>query len=199
VTRALSVAAMCVLLLTACTSTAHHSSTQRPVRSGPGLAKLVATADLQPCPRSVSTRASAGLPDVTLPCLGRGPAVHLGGLVGAPTVVNIWASWCGPCQKETTYLAQAYDALRGRVRFLGVDDEDESDSALDFAAHVRPRMRYPSVVDANKQLLLGIHNGGVPVTLYVNRQGKLVHTHLGPYLSVAALRADISHYLGVST
>jgi thiol-disulfide isomerase/thioredoxin len=165
--------------------------------SNPPHARLVAAAHLDPCPMSRTTRVSA-LPEVTLPCLGAGPRVHLAGLTGMPTVVNIWGSWCGPCQVEAPHVSAVYDALKGRVRFLGVDDEDDPDSALDFATHVRPPIRYPSVVDEDKKVLLALHETAVPMTLFVTSSGRIAHTTLGPYRSAAALRADIGRYLGVA-
>lgn len=171
-----------------------------PTDGGPNHAQLVAKAQLDPCPASTSTKSSVSLPDVTLPCLGIGPAVHLAGLAGAPTVVNVWGSWCGPCQAETTYLSTAYDELKPRVRFLGVDTEDTNDSALDFAPHVKPAMRYPSVVDQNKKVLIGLNLfNAVPTTIFVDASGKVRHISPGPYRSTKTLLADIKRYLGVST
>ena len=138
-------------------------------------------------------------PDLTLPCLGHGPAVHLAGLSGAPTVLNIWGSWCGPCQAETRYLSSVYDDAKGKVRFLGVDTEDDPKSALDFAPHVSPPMRYPQVVDKDKKLLIGLNiPSAVPTTVFVDASGRVVRiTHL-PYRSEKSLRADIRRYLGVT-
>lgn len=165
----------------------------------PDYADLVARAHLDPCPTSSPTRAAKSLPSLTLPCLATGPAVHLGGLVGQPTVVNIWGSWCGPCQAETRYLSTVYDAVRGKVRFLGVDTEDDAKSALDFAAHVDPPMRYPQVVDKDKRLLIGLNiPSNVPTSVFVAASGRVVHISPGAYHSAEALRADIRRYLGVA-
>jgi thiol-disulfide isomerase/thioredoxin len=159
---------------------------------------LRAEARLDPCPASSPTAANGGLPNVTLRCLGEGPDVHLAGLRGTPTVVNIWGSWCVPCQEEMPFLSSVYDADRGKVRFLGVDTEDSIDSALDFGRHVTPRVRYPSVVDPDKQVLLGLAKApGPPETAFVDAAGALVHVHVGPYQSAAALKADIAAYLHV--
>jgi cytochrome c biogenesis protein CcmG, thiol:disulfide interchange protein DsbE len=165
---------------------------------GPSHAQLVARAALDPCPPSQAGRIPGGLPDVTLPCLGAGPRVHLAGLRGTPTVVNIWGSWCGPCQAEATYLATVYDELRPRVRFLGVDTEDDPNSALDFAPHVAPPMHYPSVVDDQKKVLVGLQLlSAVPSTVFVDASGRVVHKSAVAYHSAAAVRADIARYLGV--
>ena len=193
VTVALAVAAMS----TACTGSSGPPDAVRTIEPGPQRSQLVAAAGLDPCPASSATAGGGGLPDVTLPCLGDGPAVHLAGLRG-PLVVNIWGSWCVPCQRETPFLAEAHRDLKGQVAFLGVDTEDRPDSALDFAAHVQPRMRYPSVVDDDKAVLLGVHGpSAVPMTIFVDRNGRVVHLSIESYDSVDAVLADVTRYLGV--
>jgi cytochrome c biogenesis protein CcmG, thiol:disulfide interchange protein DsbE len=166
----------------------------------PKHSQLVAAADLDKCPPSQPTSVSGGLPALTLRCLGAGPAVHLAGLAGKPLVLNIWGTWCGPCIAETRYLSTVYDELRPRVRFLGVDtDEASYDAGLSFAPHVRPPMRYPSVLDFDKKVLLDLHGPvGVPQTVFVNADGEVVQRISAPYRSAAALRADIARYLGVT-
>ena len=140
---------------------------------------------------------SGGLPNVTLDCLGDGPAVHLAGLTGKPTVVNIWAAWCGPCQNEQPYLSSVYSAMKSKVRFLGVDTVDSADDALSFSAH--DAVRYPSVVDPDKKALLGVHVApGPPETVFVDRAGKVVHVYPGEYKTAAALRHDVATYLHVT-
>jgi len=132
---------------------------------------------------------------VTLACLGTGPSVRMAGLRG-PAVVNVWGSWCMPCQQEATYLSQVASTTP-RVRFLGVDTEDSSDSALDFDTHVSPPVHYPSVVDQDKKVLLALRSPGPPVTAFVGADGTVVFTKRGAYTSTTQLRADIARYLHV--
>ena len=69
----------------------------------------VAGADqLQACP-SVQSRQPApkGLPELSLPCLGKGPDTRLSDLRG-PLLINVWAQWCGPCREEAPYLAELH-------------------------------------------------------------------------------------------
>ncbi|HET6816690.1 MAG TPA: TlpA disulfide reductase family protein [Mycobacteriales bacterium] len=195
--RTTALVAGALVLLAGCTSSGRSAAGPQYPKN-PDHTQLVAAAALEPCPGSAASPVSGGLPDVTLPCLGDGPAVHLAALRGRPMLVNLWGSWCGPCQKETPFLAAAHARLGERVRFLGVDTEDQSDSALDFAAHVRPRMRYPSVVDDNKAVLLAVHGpSAVPMTIFVDASGRIVHLSPQPYGSVAAVLADVERYLGV--
>ena len=148
--RVVVAAAGCALTMAGCSRSTAGVGPQPSFSPNPKHSELVAAADLDPCPPSQAGTVDGGLPDVTLPCLGEGPSVHLAGLRGKPLVVNIWGSWCGPCQEETRFLSRVYDDLKPSVRFLGIDDEDDVNSALDFAPHVQPPMRYPSVVDDDK-------------------------------------------------
>jgi thiol-disulfide isomerase/thioredoxin len=197
--RFAAIGVLLVIAVSACGSKsppAIHVNGQ-PTEGSGASPRLIHEARLAHCPTSSATAVSGGLPDVTLPCLGAGPAVHMAGLTGAPTVVNLWGSWCEPCQAEEKYLSSAYDATSGKVRFLGVDTVDDADSALDFDAHVTPPVHFPSVFDPDKKVLLDLHFTGPPESLYLNAAGKVVHINRVPYASTAAVMADISRYLHV--
>jgi thiol-disulfide isomerase/thioredoxin len=198
VTRLVSFAVLLVLVA-GCSSSSSKADFAPDFPKPPSYDQLVARAALDPCPSSSSAHPPKSLPNLTLPCLGNGPAVHLSGLSGTPIVVNIWGTWCGPCQAETRYLSTVYDAAHGRVRFLGVDTEDDPKSALDFAPHVTPPMRYPQVVDKNKRVLIALNiPSNVPTTVFVAASGRVVRVSPGAYHSADALRADIRRYLGVT-
>jgi len=190
--------AAALLATVACSGSSGGPDPGQTIQPGPQRAKLVARAGLDPCPATPTATVDGGMPDLTLPCLGAGPAVHLAGLRG-PLVVNMWGSWCVPCRKEMPFFAQVAGELRSQVKFLGVDTDDRSDSALDFVAQVRPRVRYPSVVDENKAALIGLRlASAVPSTVFVDAAGRVVHKSLNSYTSVQQLRDDIEHYLGVT-
>ena len=192
---------LAVLLLAAAACSTSHAASNLHLsgkQTDDGLHRLIVKAHLRPCPTSSTTAVSGSLPNVTLACLGNGPAVHMAGLTGTPTVVNIWGSWCEPCQAEERYLSAAFDKAHGKVRFLGVDTVDQAASALDFDAHVTPPVRFPSVFDPDKKVLLGLHFPGPPETLYVDSAGKIVHINRVPYRSTAAVTADIATYLHVA-
>ncbi|HEX6446739.1 MAG TPA: TlpA disulfide reductase family protein [Streptosporangiales bacterium] len=155
-------------------------------------AHLAACPDVRPAPPGTK---GPSLPAVTLPCLGKGPAVAMGGLRG-PLVLNLWATWCGPCREEAP-LFQRLHASGAKVRVLGVDTQDSGpNAALWFA--IDRGLHYPNVYDAGGRLAVAAHAGkGLPVTLFVDRAGRLVHTKFGPYPSYAALTADVHAQLGV--
>jgi thiol-disulfide isomerase/thioredoxin len=113
---------------------------------------------------------------------------------GYPIVVNIWAQWCGPCQKEFGLFAKASQLYGRRVAFLGADVDDNSADATAFlkAHHVS----YPSysVSDTSIEKILAAGLSNTPTTIYIKPDGKVSHISPGQYRSLGALDGDIQSY-----
>jgi thiol-disulfide isomerase/thioredoxin len=118
---------------------------------------------------------------------------RIASLRGYPAVVNVWASWCGPCRFEFPHFQQAAADFGKRVAFLGVDSEDSDDAASTFLAEAP--VPYPSYTDPDKDIGEAIGASlGLPDTAFYDRRGKLVYLKQGPYDDSAELRADIRRY-----
>jgi cytochrome c biogenesis protein CcmG, thiol:disulfide interchange protein DsbE len=113
-------------------------------------------------------------------------------LRGTPVVVNVWASWCGPCREEAPLLASANRTYGDRVQFLGVDILDERGSARAFMRECG--WTYPSVYDPSGAIRDGLGLLGQPVTLFYDASGELVTTWTGP-LTQEALDANLDAIL----
>jgi cytochrome c biogenesis protein CcmG, thiol:disulfide interchange protein DsbE len=98
-------------------------------------------------------------------------------LHGTPVVVNVWASWCGPCKVEGPQLAQLAQRYQGTVQFLGVDIQDSRPAAQAFIE--RYGWIYPSVFDEQGAIRDGLGFIGQPVTVVYDRTGKQVHVFPG--------------------
>ncbi len=114
------------------------------------------------------------------------------GLRGKPVVVNVWASWCGPCRVEAPLLQKASQHYGEEVAFVGVDSRDSDGDARDFLR--RYSIVYPNLVDADNEIvgLLGLR--GYPSTYIFDRNGRMGASVIGG-ISEQALAARIEQAL----
>ena len=118
---------------------------------------------------------------------------RLAQLRGYPVVVNVWASWCGPCRFEFPTLQKLAARYGKKVAFLGIDSEDSNDAAETFLSE--DPVPYPSYTDPGKKLAesLGVHVG-FPDTAFYDKSGKLLYLKQGPYSDASELEADVRRY-----
>ncbi len=119
----------------------------------------------------------------------------LGELRGTPVIVNIWASWCGPCRAEAPILARAARTYGRRVQFLGIDILDTIDAATAFQQEFH--IPYPSVFDPNGDIRDALGLLGQPDTIFYRVDGSTLATVSGQ-LSQQVLLANIDRLLGIS-
>ena len=128
------------------------------------------------------------LPDLTYPTR----TLSLSQFRGRPVLVNFWASWCIPCRKEMPLLEATYRRVRGRVVFLGVDTNDTSGAALSFLRQTG--VTYPSAYDPHGTTATAYGLFGLPTTVFVAPDGKILERHVGA-LSSDALTAGITRLM----
>ena len=116
---------------------------------------------------------------------------RIANLRGYPVVVNVWASWCGPCRFEFPALQELSAKYGKKVAFLGVNTQDSDELAGNFLAEAP--IPYPSYTDPGEDIKdsLGIAFGGLPDTAYYDRTGELVFLREGVYPDEEELEADI--------
>jgi cytochrome c biogenesis protein CcmG/thiol:disulfide interchange protein DsbE len=136
------------------------------------------------------------LPRVSLACLGGGPNVTLADVRG-PAVLNVWASWCGPCADEIGYLVEVERALHGRVRFIGLDVSDEPADARVWNDNYR--VTWPSLRDPHGAVRGPLHVPGPPVTFFIGSDGTIAGVHYGAFTSADEVRRALATKLGVGT
>ncbi len=116
----------------------------------------------------------------------------LASLRGKPVVVNIWASWCGPCTLEAPGLASEASRTQGQVQFLGVDIIDHLPPARAFIR--RYRWPYPSVFDPTGAIRDDLGFIGQPITVIYDASGRKAFRHSGA-ISERDLRGAIEDVL----
>lgn len=136
----------------------------------------IADAGAIPCPHSAGSRL-AGIKPLDLPCLTGPGTVRVSHVHARAEVINVWASWCGPCRKETVRLERAHRRTDPDVLFLGVDVKDSADKARSFLA--AQHVTYPQVEDRQGRFARELHLVGVPNTLLVDGSGRIRYRHEG--------------------
>jgi cytochrome c biogenesis protein CcmG/thiol:disulfide interchange protein DsbE len=89
-------------------------------------------------------------------------------LQGRPWVLNVWASWCGPCREELPQLQQL--AARG-VTVVGLNYKDQASAARDWLRAAGSSPFRTNLQDADGRAALDWGVSGVPETFVIDAQG----------------------------
>jgi cytochrome c biogenesis protein CcmG/thiol:disulfide interchange protein DsbE len=112
------------------------------------------------------------VPDRELPVLGGPGQGSIADYRGRWVLVNLWASWCGPCRQEAPELDSFAREYRKRgITVLGIDVQDNSDDALAFLRE--NDVRYPQLRSIGDERSAAFGSTGVPENFLVDPQGRL--------------------------
>lgn len=137
-----------------------------------------------PAPEGLAVATRGGpVPSIVLPGLDGASVEVPGDFAGRPILVNVWASWCGPCIQEMPEL-ERFHAEQGAngTQVVGI--------ALDDAAAVaafleRVPVSYPLLIDApgprDAGVQLGNPKGVLPYSALVSADGRLLRQRIGPF------------------
>jgi peroxiredoxin len=126
----------------------------------------------------IAKRHKAG--DVTGSLLNGG-TFKLSSDLGKVTVVNFWATWCGPCTVETPQFDSVYREYKNRgVTFVGIDTKEaDRDAPRSFVAE--NHISYPIVFDENGDTAIELGNipqQGLPFTVLIDKHGRVAAVYL---------------------
>ncbi|MBS1191989.1 MAG: thioredoxin [Rhodocyclaceae bacterium] len=101
---------------------------------------------------------------------------------GKPLIVNFWARWCGPCRQEIPALQKLRNAYRKEgLEVIGIGIEDKPEAVREFARAYD--MDYPVLLAKEQGIplmqALGNSKAGLPFTVVIDRQGRMVARKLG--------------------
>jgi thiol-disulfide isomerase/thioredoxin len=162
-----------------------------PAATGSGAATVLGACAEQP------DRPAAGaetLPDLRFDCPGGG-TLDLGRAPGVPTVVNLWASWCGPCREELPLMQELSERAGNRLQVVGVISKDGVPQAESFAEAAGAT--FPGAFDGDGDLMAELGLPALPYTYLVDADGGITFVQVGAVDSVDELAALVSEHLGV--
>jgi len=124
------------------------------------------------------TEGSAANLDLTLKDMN-GHAVRLADYKGKVILLNVWATWCGPCQLEIPELVETYAKYKDQgVVVLGVSLDDTAEMLREYAP--KKQMNYPLLLMQDDFDAAYGPIFGVPITFFIDRDGTITRRHFGP-------------------
>jgi peroxiredoxin len=122
-------------------------------------------------------RGSLAAPQFVLSDLA-GKVVRMEDLRGKVVLLNLWTTWCPPCVEEMPTLQELAKQMNGRDFVLLAVSEDEQ------PANVAPwiaqrRFTFPVLLDPHAEVGGALGITGYPETFVVDRNGRIVHHHIG--------------------
>ena len=118
--------------------------------------------------------------------------MKLSDLRGKIVVVNIWASWCKPCEQEAPDLEKAWQFYKdkGDVVFIGVDYVDTPAGANEYLKKFK--ITFPNAPDLKSNISSILNRQmGVPETYFIDREGILRNVKIGPFSSVDEIKSVV--------
>ena len=158
------------------------------------VASLIAIAMVASGPVSpAGATADSAAPAFSLPVLGQSAQkISLSDYAGKPVIVNFFASWCEPCQKETPLLARFYRAEHAKVAIVGLDENDVLGSAMSFTH--KEGVGYPVAFDPEVVAASAYGVAGLPQTFFLDARHRIVDRIFG-----AVTLAELSKGIALAT
>ena len=126
---------------------------------------------------SCGSSAAQRLPDVEITALDGGERGRLSEIDG-PAVINLWATWCGPCRREIPDFEVIHQARGGEITFVGINIGDDRDDVVAFLEDVGAT--YDQYLDPEGFVSTELKATSMPTTLVINAEGVVTTRHLGP-------------------
>jgi len=109
-----------------------------------------------------------------------GSSISLSDYAGKPVVLGFWATWCPACRRELPAFQEAYEAMGDEVTFLMVNITTEESSVDAVAAFLEEQnLSLPVCYDTEGDAMTAYVAYSLPVTYFINADGKIAHQVLG--------------------
>jgi len=132
-----------------------------------------------------------------MPCLDGAVSFNFHQLKG-PMVINVWGSWCEGCKEEMPYFVDLYKTNlfeSGQIQLLGINVEESSkEDAVEYIK--KSGMSWPHLEDLNG-ISKSIFGPGVPVTWFIDEEGRNVAIKIGAYTNKKQLFEQVEKAFGI--
>lgn len=130
-------------------------------------------------------------PDFVLNDLS-GTEYHLSNLQGNIIIVNVWASWCKPCQYEMPAMQEIYDKYKDSGFILLAVNNTHQDNISDVIEFVRENnLTFPILLDEEGLVSTQYQVQALPSTFFIDRTGKISEIVIGGPMSETLIESKI--------
>jgi peroxiredoxin len=137
-------------------------------------------AELVPAGMDISPKAGSLAPDFLLETLDGGE-IRLSDLRGKGVILNLWATWCGPCRKEMPQFVAAYDRYQAEgLEIIAVNVQEPASIIRPFVEDFG--MDFPVALDRRGKVSDEYRIIGLPTTYFIDREGVVRDVFQGPFL-----------------
>jgi thiol-disulfide isomerase/thioredoxin len=153
-----------------------HREPAGPASANPKRAAKPARAQAEP--QQARTEAGDAMPPYKAEGLD-GKPFDLAGEKGKVVLLNVWATWCGPCVFEIPHLNELHQTYGARgLEVLGVSVDDTGvEPVRDFVKE--RKIGYPVVIDADGRIANVLQTTVLPTSVLISRDGRIVWRQLG--------------------
>lgn len=96
---------------------------------------------------------------------------------GSVTIVDFWASWCGPCKASFSHYNKIISKFGGKVRIIGINEDKEKDAASKFLTSTPANFTLAWDKDGSVYSQYGV--GTMPTAYLFDKSGSLHKTYNG--------------------
>ena len=133
----------------------------------------------------------------------RGAPIKLGDYSGKVLLVNLWATWCGPCRMETPELVKLNKEFRDRgVEMIGLSTEDPEASADSVSDFIREYKVDYQIGWAKREVAQTLMQGraSIPQSFVIARDGRIVRRFIGfrPDLTPGQIKQALEEALALA-
>jgi thiol-disulfide isomerase/thioredoxin len=155
-----------------------------------------AKADLPPCPAAGNGAGPAALRGVVVECAADGSPIDVGrALAGHRVVLNLWASWCGPCMRELPAMAEYQRRVGPDVMVVTVHQDENETAALLRLAELGVRL--PTLQDGRRLVATALRVANVmPATVVLRLDGSVAQTLPRAFASADEIAAAVGNEAG---
>jgi len=119
-----------------------------------------------------------------------GKSKKLSDFKGKPLIINVWASWCGPCRAETGSLERLAQLYNGKeFNLIGISTDDYRNKAMAFIKQTE--ITFENFIDSRLFLENMLGANTIPLTIFVDANGRVLEKVRGSYKWDSPIAIDV--------